>query len=111
MRIDAHHHFWRLARGDYDWLTPALAPIWRDFTPADLAPLLARAGVDATVLVQAAPTKAETAFLIDLAARTPFVAGVVGWVDFEAPDAADQVATLAQTPKFSCIGSPSVGPR
>jgi L-fuconolactonase len=100
MRIDAHQHFWRLARGDYNWLTPALGAIHRDFTPADLAPLLARTDVEATVLVQAAPTKAETAFLIDLAARTPFVAGVVGWVDFEAPDAADQVAALAHAPKF-----------
>jgi predicted TIM-barrel fold metal-dependent hydrolase len=23
-RIDAHQHFWHLARGDYAWLTPAL---------------------------------------------------------------------------------------
>jgi L-fuconolactonase len=30
MRIDAHQHFWRLARGDYGWLTAALAPIYRD---------------------------------------------------------------------------------
>ena len=28
-RIDAHQHFWQLARGDYGWLTPALAPIYR----------------------------------------------------------------------------------
>ncbi|MCK7495365.1 MAG: aldo/keto reductase [Comamonadaceae bacterium] len=26
-------HFWRLARGDYGWLTPSLAPIFRDFGP------------------------------------------------------------------------------
>ena len=43
-RIDAHQHFWRLDRGDYGWLTPADAAIYRDFGPADLAPLLARAG-------------------------------------------------------------------
>ncbi len=100
MRIDAHQHFWRLERGDYGWLTPAFGPIHRDFTPAGLSPLLARSGVEATVLVQAAPTRAETAFLIDLASYTPFVAGIVGWVDFEAPDAADQVAALAKAPKL-----------
>ncbi|MCZ8255987.1 MAG: amidohydrolase, partial [Polaromonas sp.] len=27
--IDAHFHCWQLARGDYGWLTPALAPIYR----------------------------------------------------------------------------------
>jgi L-fuconolactonase len=100
MRIDAHQHFWRLSRGDYGWLTPGSGPLWRDFLPADLAPLLAAAGVEATVLVQAAPTSAETAFLLELADRTPFVAAVVGWVDFEAPDAAHQIATLAARPKL-----------
>jgi L-fuconolactonase len=29
MRVDAHHHVWRVARGDYGWLTPDL-PICRD---------------------------------------------------------------------------------
>jgi L-fuconolactonase len=99
-RIDAHQHFWRLARGDYGWLTPGLAPIYRDFEPADLEPLLACAGVDGTVLVQAAPTVAETRFLLELAGRTPFVAGVVGWAPLEAPGAGDIVADLAADPRL-----------
>jgi L-fuconolactonase len=98
--IDAHQHFWRLARGDYGWLTPALAPIFRDFGPADLAPILARHGIGRTILVQAAPTLAETAFLLDVARATPYVAGVVGWVDFDAPDAPDVVARLAGDPRL-----------
>ncbi|WID99235.1 amidohydrolase family protein [Bosea vestrisii] len=98
MRIDAHQHFWSLARGDYGWLTPALGPIHRDFGPADLAPLLTQHGIDRTILVQAAPTEAETAFLLDIAARTPFVAGVVGWADFDAPDIAERIAALASDP-------------
>lgn len=98
MRIDAHQHFWSLARGDYGWLTPALRPIYRDFGPADLAPLLAEHCIERTILVQAAPTEAETAYLLDIAARTPFVAGVVGWTDFDAPDAAESIATLATNP-------------
>ena len=94
--IDAHQHFWRLDRGDYGWLGPALAPIYRDFSPDDLAPLLAPHGIARTILVQAAPTVAETRFLLDVAARTPFVAGVVGWADFSAPDAAATIADLAR---------------
>ena len=97
-RVDAHQHFWRLDRADYGWLTPAQAPIYRDFEPADLAPLLARAGIDATVLVQAAPTVAETRFLLELAAATPAVAGVVGWAPLDAPNAPDVVAELARAP-------------
>lgn len=98
MRIDAHQHFWSLARGDYGWLTPALGVIHRDFGPSDLAPLLAEHGIERTVLVQAAPTEAETAYLLDVAAKTPFVAGVVGWTDFDAPKIAERIAALASDP-------------
>jgi len=97
-RIDAHQHVWTLARGDYGWLTPALGPIYRDFGPDDLAPLLARHGIARTILVQAAPTEAETAFMLAVAARTPFVAGVVGWSDFGASDAPARIARLAGNP-------------
>ncbi len=96
--IDAHQHFWRVDRGDYGWLKPALEPIYRDFMPEDLAPLLAACDIGQTILVQAAPTVAETKFLLDIAARTPFVAGVVGWVDFDGPDAPDAIARLATDP-------------
>jgi L-fuconolactonase len=98
MRIDSHQHFWRVSRGDYGWLTPELGPIHRDFLPQDLTPLLKAHGIDRTVVVQAAPSEAGSAFLLDLASRTPFVAGVVGWVDFEAPDARESITRLAQRP-------------
>jgi L-fuconolactonase len=95
MRIDAHHHLWTLARGDYGWLTPALAPIYRDFGLADLAPHLAAAGIEGTILVQAAPTEAETMFLLDIAESSDVVRGVVGWTDFDAADAAARIDALA----------------
>ncbi len=97
-RIDAHQHFWSLARGDYGWLTPEMEPIYRDFLPADLRPLLAEAGIDGTILVQAAPTVAETEFMLGLAREEPFIRGVVGWVDFEAPSASDDIARLSRQP-------------
>jgi L-fuconolactonase len=93
--IDAHQHFWRIERGDYGWLTPELGVIYRDLMPDDLSPLLARHGITGTILVQAAPTIAETRFLLDVARVTPFVRGVVGWVDFEATDAPGTIASLA----------------
>jgi L-fuconolactonase len=95
MRIDSHHHLWTLARGDYGWLTPDLAPIYRDFDLADLKPLLAAARINATILVQAAPTEAETSFLLDIAEAADVVRGVVGWIDFDAADAPARIEALA----------------
>jgi L-fuconolactonase len=95
-RIDAHQHFWKLTRLDYGWLTPDLPTLYRDFLPEHLAPLLERLGVDRTVVVQAAPTAAETQFLLQLADANPFIAGVVGWADLESPTAACAIAKLAR---------------
>jgi L-fuconolactonase len=100
-RIDAHQHFWRMDRGDYVWLTPQDHPkIARDFLPADMAPRLADAKIDKTILVQAAPTEAETDFLLALADETPFIAGVVGWTDFDAADAPSRIARLSANKKL-----------
>ncbi len=98
MKIDAHQHFWEVARGDYGWLTPDLGAIYRDFGPDDLSPLIQGAQIEGTVLVQAAPTTAETDYMLSLADRNTFIKGVVGWIDFEAPDAAAQIAALAKHP-------------
>lgn len=100
MIIDSHQHFWRLDRGDYGWLTPASGPIYRDYLPEHLAPSLARTGVTATVLVQAAATIEETRYLLRLARDHAFIAGIVGWVDFESPSVADDIAELAANTKL-----------
>ena len=96
--IDAHFHCWQLARGDYGWLTPELAPIYRDVQVADWQQQAQAWGVTGGVLVQAAPTAQETAFLLQQAQANPAVLGVVGWIDMLAPDAIEQVAHCAAQP-------------
>ncbi len=98
MKIDAHQHFWRLDRGDYGWLTPEMGALYRDFGPDDLKPLLASLDIDGTILVQAAPTIAETEYLLALAGQHSFIKGVVGWVNFESNDAPREIARLATNP-------------
>jgi L-fuconolactonase len=100
MSIDAHFHIWRLARGDYGWLTPALGAIHRDVDVGDWQRLAATLGVRGGVLVQAAPTEAETRFLLDAADASDCVEGVVGWVDLLAVDAPARIAELARHPKL-----------
>lgn len=81
--IDAHHHFWTTSRDDYGWLTPDDAVLYRDFGPAEFAPLIDGAGISQTVSVQAAPTLAETRYLLEIADRTDWVAAVVGWAPLD----------------------------
>ena len=102
--VDAHHHVWSLARGDYGWLTPALTPIYRDYMLADMSPLAASAGVGTAVLVQAAPTVAETRFLLDIARESRgVVRGVVGWVDLIASNAVETLRDLATDPLLKSV--------
>ena len=102
--VDAHHHIWSLARGDYGWITPELPLLHRDFGLADLTPLREAAGVTTTVLVQAAPTVAETRFLLQVAKDSGgVVKGVVGWVDLAAADAIPTLARLARDPLLKSI--------
>jgi L-fuconolactonase len=95
-RIDAHQHYWSLQRGDYGWLTAAKGALCRDYTPEELRGQLEECAVTATVLVQAAPTEDETRYLFALARETASVAGVVGWVAFEARDVAQRIGALVQ---------------
>lgn len=97
-RIDAHVHLWKIARGDYDWMTPDLGVLYRDYSVADLVPLLDGADMQQVVLVQAAATEAETDFLLEIASGSDRVAGVVGWVDLAAPTAAASLRRLAASP-------------
>ena len=100
--IDAHQHFWSPARGDYGWMgvSDDLAPLRRDYLPQHLAPLLESLAIDRTVLVQAAPTIAETDFLLDLASEHELIAAVVGWVDFEDKSHIRHLERFRRHPKF-----------
>ena len=100
--IDAHQHFWQLSRPfDYRWLdVPTHAPIRRDFLPEHLEPHLRAAGVRRCVFVQTQHNVEETRWVLGLAERHPFIAGVVGWVDLCDPTCEDQLLELRRHPKF-----------
>ena len=86
MRIDSHQHFWKISRGDYYWMRPTMKILHRDYQPDDLRPHLQQHRIDKTVVIQAAPTVAETDFLLGLAQEHDFIAGVVGWLDMDSAD-------------------------
>jgi L-fuconolactonase len=98
-RIDAHHHFWDPARYAYPWMAgDAMDPVRRPFGPTELAAELGPAGVSGTVLVQTVSDTAETREFLDIAARTDFVLGVVGWVDLTSPAVGEDLDVLLGGP-------------
>jgi len=100
MRIDAHQHFLFPSRVTYPWLEgAALDPLRREFTPQDLQGELAESGTQYTILVQTRSSLSETQEFLEIAARTPFVAGVVGWVDLTDPRVGETLDALLETAK------------
>ena len=94
-RIDSHHHFWDPTRVMYPWMVgDALDPIRRPFTPSDLAPEIAAQGISGTVLVQTISSQDETREFLELAERTDFIWGVVGWVDLMSAGVVDDLDAL-----------------
>ena len=79
MRLDAHQHFWRYTPAEYPWMTDALAPLRRDYLPADLWPLLDAHQLSGSIAVQACQTVDEARWLLRLADEFRIIRGVVGW--------------------------------
>jgi len=100
MLVDAHQHFWRYDPGEYGWINDSMPALRRDFLPADLKPELARNGFDGTIAVQARQSLEETRWLLELAGATPFILGVVGWVDLRSPQVRSQLQAFARNPKL-----------
>lgn len=100
--VDSHHHFWEIDRFDYSWM-PEDSPLAVDYGPSDLEPLIKKAGVDYTVIVQAVSSPDEARWLLELADRHEFIAGVVGWVDLTDPRVGDTLEELQQSSLFKGV--------
>lgn len=102
--VDAHQHYWHLQNFAYDWHKQVNLPeMNRDYLPSDILPQMEEQGIQYSVLIQADNSVAETHWMLDLAQRHPHIAGVVGWVDLAAPDAATTLDQLAREQLFKGV--------
>jgi L-fuconolactonase len=83
--IDTHQHIWNLDLVEYSWLVPEYGSLYRSYEPRELEPQLKAAGVDYTVLVQAANSYDDTNYMLRQADNFPWIIGVVGWVPLDNP--------------------------
>jgi L-fuconolactonase len=97
-RVDAHHHLWDPGRRAYPWMDESVAAIRRPFGVADLDAAAGPEGFEETIAVQAVSSLEETEELLDVAAASGRVAGVVGWVELADPEVAATLAALRARP-------------
>jgi L-fuconolactonase len=76
----------------------SMAAVRRSFGPDDLQPEIDHLGIAGTIVVQALPSLEETAELLATAAITPFVRGVVGWVDLTSRHVSTHIQDLRAGP-------------
>jgi L-fuconolactonase len=95
MHLDSHVHFWQYNTAEYAWIDDAMMALRRDFMPEDALAVMAPAGIDACVAVQVRQTLDETRWMLQLADRYSFIAGVVGWVDLRSDDLEAEIEAVA----------------
>lgn len=97
--VDAHHHLWSdPTLDDYPWMAGQYIALRRSYTAVDLQPLLIANGVRSTIVVQSRSSLDESRWLLEMAGRTDFIAGVVAWVDLMQRDVGDQLHSLQRSP-------------
>lgn len=98
--IDAHHHLWQYSEAEYGWIDDSMQVLRRDFLPLDLHAEMRAADVDAAVAIQARQTVEETRWLLDVAQKNLFIAGVVGWAPMIRKDFPEILEDLCDSSKL-----------
>ncbi len=100
--IDAHFHLWDASTRPHEWLRE-VPNLESRYSLAQYEQLAHEHGIDAGILVQVLNDADETREFLAIAADSPLVAGVVGWLDIEAPDVLEQIAELREAPGGSFL--------
>ncbi len=100
MIIDSHQHFWKYDPVRDTWIKDAMSAIKRDFMPEEFERECDANSVDSSIVVQVDQSEDETHFLLDLAERHQRIAGVVGWVDFQAANVEERLKFFSQYKKL-----------
>ena len=85
--IDTHVHIWQLDQSPYGWLKAAPPLLNRNYSIDTLEADRRAAGITAGILVQADNTIADTEWMLQVAEKTDWITGVVGWLPLTDPAA------------------------
>lgn len=99
-KIDAHQHFWKFDPVRDSWITEEMDVIRRDFLPQDLMHILMHNQIQGCIAVQASQSEKENQFLLELSGMTPFIKGIVGWIDLQADDVEERLKHYGKIDKI-----------
>lgn len=89
--IDTHIHIWNFTKARYPWLENNTTLLNRQYEIDELEPACVEAGITGGVLVQAANNTEDTDYMLETAAATPWLQGVVGWLPLTDPARTQQL--------------------
>jgi L-fuconolactonase len=89
--IDTHVHVWNFDRTEYSWLKNDTSILNRNYNIEELEEERLNVGVTEGILVQSANNFEDTDWMLEVAAKTDWINGVVGWVPLMDDEAVDQV--------------------
>lgn len=108
--IDAHVHFYDPTRPQgVPWPRPEERVLYRTVLPPELRELAGPLGVVGCVKVEASPWLEDNQWVLDLAAREPFIVAVVGHLDPQRPDFAAHLARFSKDPLYRGIRIGNLG--
>ena len=89
--VDTHVHIWDFDRAEYSWLKGSTSILNRTYRIDELENERMKAGITAGVLVQAANNLQDTDYMLEVAATTDWIKGVVGWLPLMNPDETERL--------------------
>jgi L-fuconolactonase len=89
--IDTHIHVWDFDKAAYDWLKNDTSILKRTYHIEEIEK--ERTGLDITagVLVQATNNIEDTNWMLEVASKTPWIKGVVGWLPLMNPEETERL--------------------
>ena len=102
--VDTHIHIWDFTKASYDWLKGDQSILNRSYGIEALGKVRLTAGVTEGVLVQAANNFEDTNWMLQVAEKTNWISGVVGWVPLINPSESEKaLAYYTLNPYFKGV--------
>ncbi len=83
--VDTHVHVWDFGKAEYSWLKGNTSILNRTYEIEELNGEVKKVGVTDGILIQAANNLEDTDHMLEVAAKTSWIKGVVGWLPLMDP--------------------------